>query len=123
MDGKVAPCSQRSLDGAIVAPGHRPHHSTGPHPVDKDSDPQRAATCPPGERMCTDGPGPCSRPEGIPMAHMPGEPEAFGEQVAKILRRNYPERRVEMAGPLDLVVNGRHLGLENLFRMVKHDPS
>jgi uncharacterized protein YtpQ (UPF0354 family) len=56
------------------------------------------------------------------MAHMPKEPEAFGEQVAKILRHHYPDRRVELAGPLDLVVNGKHLGLENLYRMVIHDP-
>jgi uncharacterized protein YtpQ (UPF0354 family) len=56
------------------------------------------------------------------MAHMPREPEAFGEQVAKILRRLYPERRVDLDGPLDLVVNGKHLGLENLYRMVIHDP-
>lgn len=56
------------------------------------------------------------------MAHMPKEPEAFGEQVAKILRHLYPDRRVELAGPLDLVVNGKHLGLENLYRMVIHDP-
>jgi Protein of unknown function (DUF1444) len=56
------------------------------------------------------------------MAHMPQEPEAFGEQVAKIMRRQYPDRRVELSGPLDLVVNGKHLGLENLYRMVIHDP-
>jgi uncharacterized protein YtpQ (UPF0354 family) len=56
------------------------------------------------------------------MAHMPREPEAFGEQVAKILRRFYPERHAELAGPLDLVINGKHLGLENLYRMVLHEP-
>ena len=56
------------------------------------------------------------------MAHMPREPEAFGEQVARILKRNYPERNVELAGPLDLVLSGKHLGLENLYRMVLHEP-
>jgi uncharacterized protein YtpQ (UPF0354 family) len=57
------------------------------------------------------------------MALMPREPEAFGEQVAKILKRYYPDRHAELAGPLDLVINGKHLGLENLYRMVMHDPN
>ncbi len=56
------------------------------------------------------------------MAHMPREPEAFGEHVARILKRQYPERTVELAGPLDLVLSGKHLGLENLYRMVMHEP-
>jgi len=56
------------------------------------------------------------------MANMPREPEAFGEQVARILLRNFPDREVELAGPLDLILNGRHLGLENLYRMVQHEP-
>lgn len=57
------------------------------------------------------------------MAHMPREPEAFGEHVARILLRNFPERQVELAGPMDLILNGRHLGLENLYRMVQHEPT
>ncbi len=56
------------------------------------------------------------------MARMPREPEAFGEQVAKILQRHYPDRTLELAGPLDLILNGKHLGLENLYRMVLHEP-
>ena len=56
------------------------------------------------------------------MARMPKEPEAFGEQVAKILQRHFPDRAVELAGPMDLVLNGKHLGLENLYRMVQYDP-
>jgi uncharacterized protein YtpQ (UPF0354 family) len=56
------------------------------------------------------------------MSRMPREPEAFGEQVAKILLRNFPEREVELAGPLDLILNGKHLGLENLYRMVQYEP-
>lgn len=56
------------------------------------------------------------------MARMPREPEAFGEQVARILRRHFPDRVAELAGPMDLVVNGKHLGLENLYRMVLRDP-
>jgi uncharacterized protein YtpQ (UPF0354 family) len=56
------------------------------------------------------------------MPRMPREPEAFGEQVARILSRQFPERTVELAGPMDLVLNGKHLGLENLYRMVQCDP-
>jgi len=56
------------------------------------------------------------------MARMPREPEAFGEQVARILRRQDPDRAVELAGPLDMVIAGKHLGLENLYRMVMQDP-
>ncbi|MEM7228215.1 MAG: DUF1444 family protein [Planctomycetota bacterium] len=56
------------------------------------------------------------------MARMPREPEAFGEQVARILAQHYPERAIELAGPLDLVLSGKHLGLENLYRMVQYEP-
>ncbi len=62
------------------------------------------------------------RREILAMAHMPNEPEAFGEQVARILLRNFPERNVELAGPMSLILNGRHLGLENLYRMVQYEP-
>ncbi|MDG2054919.1 MAG: DUF1444 family protein [Phycisphaerales bacterium] len=57
------------------------------------------------------------------MTHMPREPEAFGEQVARILHRQYPDRSVEIAGPMDLILNGRHLSLSNLYRMVHSDPT
>jgi uncharacterized protein YtpQ (UPF0354 family) len=56
------------------------------------------------------------------MAHLPREPEAFGEQVLAILRRHWPDREVELTGPFDLIVDGRHLGLENVYRMVLGDP-
>lgn len=56
------------------------------------------------------------------MARMPREPEAFGEQVARILHRQFPDRSVELAGPMDLILNGKHLGLENLYRMVLYEP-
>lgn len=56
------------------------------------------------------------------MARMPREPEAFGEQVAKILLRHFPDREIELAGPMDLVLGGKHLGLDNLYRMVQCDP-
>jgi uncharacterized protein YtpQ (UPF0354 family) len=57
------------------------------------------------------------------MAHLPREPEAFGEQVAVLLKRYFPDREPELVGPLDLIVSGRHLGLENLYRMVLRNPS
>jgi len=57
------------------------------------------------------------------MSHMPREPEAFGEQVARILQRHFPDRNVELAGPMDLVLNGKHLGLDNLYRMVQYEPA
>lgn len=56
------------------------------------------------------------------MSRMPKEPEAFGEQVARILQRHFPGRTIELAGPMDLVLNGKHLGLENLYRMVQYEP-
>lgn len=56
------------------------------------------------------------------MAHMPKEPEAFAEQVADLLRRLQPEYAIAMAGPRELLVNGRRLDLENLFRMVSNEP-
>ncbi len=57
------------------------------------------------------------------MAQMPREPEAFGEQVARIIGRNFPDRSVELAGPMDLILNGKHLGLQNLYRMVQCEPT
>ncbi|MDY7108663.1 MAG: DUF1444 family protein [Planctomycetota bacterium] len=57
------------------------------------------------------------------MARMPREPEAFGEQVARILLRHFPDREVELAGPMDVILNGKHLGLDNLYRMVQYEPS
>jgi hypothetical protein len=56
------------------------------------------------------------------MAGMPIEPEAFAEQVASLLRRLQPTYTVELTGPRELIVNGRRLDLENLYRMVNHEP-
>lgn len=56
------------------------------------------------------------------MSLMPHEPEAFAEQVAFLLKRLQPEYTVELTGPRELIVNGRRLDLENLFRLVNHDP-
>lgn len=49
-------------------------------------------------------------------------PDAFGEFVHKLFRRNWPDRRSELSTPLSLIVDGRSLGLENLFRMCRQDP-
>jgi len=56
------------------------------------------------------------------MSGMPKEPEAFAEQVAALLRRLQPAYKVELTGPRELVINGRRLDLENLYRMVNHEP-
>ena len=56
------------------------------------------------------------------MSNMPREPEAFAEQVAVLLRRLQPDYVVELTGPRELIVNGRRLDLENLYRLVNHDP-
>lgn len=56
------------------------------------------------------------------MSSLPREPEAFAEHVAAMLRRLQPEYTVELTGPRELVVNGRRLDLENLYRMVNHEP-
>ena len=56
------------------------------------------------------------------MAHMPMEPEAFAEQVAGLLRRLQPEYAIAMVNPHELLVNGRRLDLDNLYRMVTNEP-
>ena len=53
---------------------------------------------------------------------MPREPEAFSEQVVQILRRYFPQCEVQLVGPMDLYLDGRHLGLENLYRLVLTEP-
>ena len=56
------------------------------------------------------------------MPQMPREPEAFSELVLRLLKQQQPKAHVELAGAMDLVIDGRHLALTNLFRMVKCDP-
>lgn len=56
------------------------------------------------------------------MAHMPREPEAFCEHVLRIIRKQITDREVELLGPMDLTIGGRHLDLGNLYRMVSCDP-
>lgn len=55
------------------------------------------------------------------MARMPHEPEAFAEQVATMLKRLQPDHAVRIVGPRELVVDGRRLDLDNLYRLVNHD--
>lgn len=55
------------------------------------------------------------------MARMPREPEAFAEQVAFLLRRLQPDHSIQFVGPRELIVDGRRLDLENLYRLVNHD--
>lgn len=56
------------------------------------------------------------------MANMPSEPAAFAEAVASLLKELKPDYSVELLGPRELTVNGRRLDLDNLFRMVRHEP-
>lgn len=56
------------------------------------------------------------------MPGMPGEPEAFAQQVAEMLRDIKPDCEVELTGPRELLVNGRRLDLENIYRMVSTEP-
>ncbi len=50
-------------------------------------------------------------------------PDNFAAHVERIFKERWPGRTVEVAGPMDLVVQGRHLGLENLWRIVSRDPA
>ena len=56
------------------------------------------------------------------MGSMPIEPEAFAEHVAALIRRMQPGFAIDLNSPRELLVNGRRLDLENLFRMVAHEP-
>lgn len=56
------------------------------------------------------------------MGSMPIEPEAFAEQVAKLIERMQPGFKIDRVNAQELLVNGRRLDLENLFRMVAHEP-
>lgn len=56
------------------------------------------------------------------MSNMPSEPAAFAEAVASLLKELKPDYAVELIGPRELTVNGRRLDLDNLFRMVTHEP-
>ncbi|MEM9066222.1 MAG: DUF1444 family protein [Planctomycetota bacterium] len=55
-------------------------------------------------------------------ADLPTDPTGFTEFVGGLLRKTHPSFKVDMPGPNELVVNGRRLDLENLLRMVNHEP-
>ncbi len=55
------------------------------------------------------------------MAQMPREMSAFAEQVADMLRQIQPGYAVKLIGTTELLVDGRRLDLDNLYRMVSHD--
>lgn len=57
------------------------------------------------------------------MSMMPQEPKAFAQRVASLLRAMKPECEITLNNPRELLVNGRRLDLENLFRMVAHEPA
>lgn len=57
------------------------------------------------------------------MAGVPKDPEAFAEKVARQLRKMQPGYEVQLVGGRELLVNGRRLDLENLYRMVRHEPA
>jgi len=55
-------------------------------------------------------------------AELPTEPGAFTEFVGGLLRKSHPAFVVDTPAPNELIVNGRRLDLENLLRMVNHEP-
>jgi hypothetical protein len=55
------------------------------------------------------------------MAQMPREMSEFAEQVADMLRQIQPDYAVKLIGTTELLVDGRRLDLDNLYRMVSHD--
>lgn len=56
------------------------------------------------------------------MGSLPMEPSAFVDHVVKLIERMKPGFRVERVAENELHVNGRRLDLENLHRMVIHEP-
>ena len=55
------------------------------------------------------------------MEAFPKNPEDFANFVKRLFLRQWSDHKFEIAGPMDLVIDGRHLGLENLWRMAKQD--
>ncbi len=61
-------------------------------------------------------------PGGVVMARVPKDPNTFTDFVASLIRKMQPRFEVEVLGTRELLVNGRRLDLENLYRMVSHEP-
>jgi uncharacterized protein YtpQ (UPF0354 family) len=53
----------------------------------------------------------------------PTGPEAFASYAERVFRAHWPDRSIEVAGSMDLIVEGRHLSLDNLWRLASRDPS
>jgi hypothetical protein len=56
------------------------------------------------------------------MSQLPETPEAFSQAVLDLIRARHPGRTVELAATLVVTIDGRHLGLENLWRTVHRAP-
>ena len=56
------------------------------------------------------------------MSRVPETPEQFSTFVCDLVRRRHPSRKVELTATLVLTIDGRHLGLENLWRTVQRAP-
>lgn len=52
----------------------------------------------------------------------PDDSQAFTLAISKLLRGWYEQRPVDIISPLKLSIDGKALGLENLYRMVHQDP-
>ena len=57
------------------------------------------------------------------MEAFPQNPEDFTGFVRKIFLRQWSSHKFEIAGPMDLVIDGRLLGLKNLWRIAKQNPA
>lgn len=57
------------------------------------------------------------------MGPIPHEPEAFAEHVAQIVRQRHPGSVVALVGSRQLLVDGRRIDLDNLYRMVLNGPA
>jgi hypothetical protein len=51
------------------------------------------------------------------------QPDAFTNQLVVMLRQMYPAARIDVAGPRDLLVNGRYVGVTELFQLTQSQPS
>ena len=50
------------------------------------------------------------------------DPDGFAQQVAHLLKELQPGYEIQTTGPRELLVNGRRLDLENVYRMVATEP-
>ena len=52
----------------------------------------------------------------------PTSSDEFAAWVQRVFVARWPDRSIEIAGTMDLVLEGRHLGLENLWRIASREP-